>query len=97
MLRLGLARGAPHVEVLLQHLLPKLRDLGLPIFLLLAQPALPGQPLLLLVGAVDEQRRGRAAPRQREHVVVGDEAGYGVVGGWRLVQWVLDGLRRRQH
>lgn len=97
MLGLGLARGAPHVEVLLQHLLPKLRDLRLPIFLLLAQAALAGQPLLLLVGAVDEQRRGRAAPRQWEHAVVGDQAGHGVVGGRRLVQRVLDGLRRRQH
>lgn len=96
-LGLSLARGTPYVQVLLQHLLPELRDLGLPILLLLAQPALPGQPLLLLVGAVDEQRRGRAAPGQREHAVVGDEAGHGVVGARWRVQRVLDGLRRGQH
>lgn len=97
MLGLGLARGTPYVQVLLQHLLPELRDLGLPILLLLAQPALPGQPLLLLVGAVDEQRRGRAAPGQREHAVVGDEAGHRVVGARWRVQRVLDGLWRGQH
>lgn len=85
--------GPAHVQVLLQHLLPKLRHLRLPVLLLLPQPPLPCQPLLLLVGALDQQGRGGAAARQREDAVVGQEAGHGVVGGGCGVQGVLHGLR----
>lgn len=95
-LRLRGRRGPAHVQVLLQHLLPELGHLRLPVLLLLPQPPLPRQPLLLLVGALDEQGRGSAAAREREEAVVGEEAGHWVVGSGRRVQGVLHGLGRLQ-
>lgn len=95
-LRVRGRRRPAQVQVLLQHLLPELRHLRLAVLLLLPQPPLPRQPLLLLVGALEEQGRGRTAARQREEAVGGEEAGHGVVRGGRRVQGVLHGLGRLQ-
>lgn len=89
-------RRPAQVQLLLQHLLPELRHLRLAVLLLLPQAPLPRQPLLLLVGALQEQGRGRAAARQREEPVAGEEAGRRVGRGGRRVQGVLHRLGHLQ-
>lgn len=85
-------RGPAQVQVLLQHLLPELGHLGLAVFLLLPQPPLACQPLLLLVGALDQQGCGSTVSREREDAVAGDKAGHGMVRGRHWVQGMLHRL-----